>query len=145
MSAPPAYANSAVDLPAFRITASDTNYFVILHDDRVPGFKNVCVIEIFEHGGKTPPNSHRSAFEFFYVLRGNGRAYCDGQAIDVRQGSSLLLPPEGEHVIENTGPGKLYTLTYMAPDEEFAALIRAGVPVALDAEDIMTLTGDRPQ
>ncbi|MFT4026174.1 MAG: cupin domain-containing protein [Novosphingobium sp.] len=141
MNAPPAYLKNATELPAFRIAEKDTNYFVILHDDRVPGFANVCVIEIFEQAGKTPPNSHRAAFEFFYVLHGTGRAYCDGMTVDLGPGSSLLIPPEGEHVIENTGPGKLYTLTVMTPDEEFSALIKSGIPVELDAEDIALLSG----
>jgi hypothetical protein len=38
-------------------------------------------------------------------------------------------------VIENIGPGKLYTLTVMTPNEGFAELIRGGEPVALDDED----------
>jgi mannose-6-phosphate isomerase-like protein (cupin superfamily) len=46
-----------------------------------------------------------------------------------------MLPPGTEHVVENTGPGKLYCLTLMVPDEDFAALIRSGQPVALDDED----------
>ena len=37
--------------------------------------------------------------------------------------------------IENTGPGKLYTLTVMTPNEGFAELIRGGEPVELDDED----------
>ena len=36
-----------------------------------------------------------------------------------------------EHVVENTGPGKLYCLTMMTPNEGFAELIRAGTPVEL--------------
>jgi mannose-6-phosphate isomerase-like protein (cupin superfamily) len=52
-----------------------------------------------------------------------------------------LLHPGSEHMIENTGAGKLYTLTIMTPNEGFAELIRAGDPVELDAEDIGILTG----
>ena len=142
MSVPAVYLRNTTDLQAFRISPKDTNYFVILHDDTVPGYQNVCVIEIFEKGGKTPPNSHKVAFEFFYVLQGTGRASCDGAVVDIQRGSALLIPPGGEHVIENTGPGKLYTLTVMTPDEEFAALIRAGTPVELDREDIALLSGE---
>jgi hypothetical protein len=43
-------------------------------------------------------------------------------------------------VIENTGAGKLYTLTVMAPNEGFAELIRGGERVELDADDIRILT-----
>lgn len=136
----PVYLNTATASQAFRIAPGDTNYFVILHDDRVPGYRNVCVIEIFEPGGRTPPNSHKAAFEFFYVLEGTGRATYGGMSVDLARGGALLIPPGGDHVIENTGPGKLYTLTVMTPDEDFAALIRAGVPVTLDADDIALLS-----
>lgn len=145
MTTPAVYLRKTAELQAFRISPRDTNYFVILHDDTVPGYRNVCVVEIFEKGGKTPPNSHREAFEFFYVLEGTGRAFCNGTAAELQRGSALLIPPGGEHVIENTGPGKLYTLTVMTPDEEFAALIRAGTPVELDAEDIALLSGGSAQ
>lgn len=137
---PPVHLNTATGSQAFRIAPGDTNYFVILHDDRVPDYRNVCVIEIFERGGRTPPNSHTAAFEFFYVLAGTGRATCGGVSVDLARGGALLIPPGGDHVIENTGPGKLYTLTVMTPDEDFAALIRAGIPVTLDAEDIALLS-----
>jgi hypothetical protein len=51
------------------------------------------------------------------------------------------VPPGTEHVIANTGPGRLYCLTLMVPDEDFAVLIRNGTRVPLDAEDIAVLTG----
>ena len=54
-----------------------------------------------------------------------------------------MLRPGSEHVIENTGSGKLYTLTFMVPNEGFAELIRAGQPVTLDDEDLMVLCGTR--
>jgi hypothetical protein len=46
-------------------------------------------------------------------------------------------------VIENTGPGKLYTLTVMTPNEGFAELIRGGEPVELDDEDRRALGASR--
>ncbi|MCW2388933.1 mannose-6-phosphate isomerase-like protein (cupin superfamily) [Sphingobium sp. B11D3B] len=139
---PAVYLSRATELQAFRIAPTDTNYFVILHDKAVPGFEHVCVVEIFEPGGKTPPNSHKAAFEFFYVLEGEGRATCDGASVSLSRGSAMLLPPGGLHVIENTGPGKLYTLTVMTPDEGFSDLIRSGFPVDLDASDIALLSGN---
>jgi mannose-6-phosphate isomerase-like protein (cupin superfamily) len=141
MMTPAVYLSRAAELPAFRISPNDTNYFVLLHDDTVPGFQHVAVVEIFERGGKTPPNSHVAAFEFFYVLGGSGRATCDGETVDIARGMSMLVPPKSVHVIENTGPGKLYTLTLMLPDEAFAAAIKQGTPATLDAEDIAFLTG----
>jgi mannose-6-phosphate isomerase-like protein (cupin superfamily) len=126
---------------AFRISPKDTNYFVMLFDRETDQIDNIFVIEIFKSGGATPPNEHASAHEFFHVLHGEGVARCDGRAVPIKKGDSLLLHPGSEHVIENTGPGKLYTLTVMTPNEGFTELIRGGEPVPLDAEDIHVLQG----
>ncbi len=135
---------SAVDLAnaqAFRISPKDTNYFVMLFDNDSDKIDNIFVIEIFKAGGATPPNEHAAAHEFFHVLHGEGVARCDGKTLPIRKGSSLLLHPGSEHVIENTGPGKLYTLTVMTPNEGFAELIRGGERVELEADDIRILQG----
>src|SRR5580700_7369712 len=99
---------SAKSAKAFRISPGDTNYFALLFDREKDGIDNIFVVEIFTKGGATPPNEH---------------------------GDALLLRPGSEHAIENTGPGKLYTLTVMTPNEGFAELIRSGEPVELDEED----------
>jgi mannose-6-phosphate isomerase-like protein (cupin superfamily) len=132
---------SPAEAPCFRISPQDTNYFVLLSDMQGDGTPFVTVVEIFEPGGRTPPNRHEAAWEQFVVLRGSGRAHGGGIAKDVRQGDILVVPPGEEHALENTGPGKLYCLTTMMPDEGFASLIRAGVPAALDDEDRAVLTG----
>jgi mannose-6-phosphate isomerase-like protein (cupin superfamily) len=126
---------------AFRISPDDTNYFVMLFDQTSDRIDNIFVIEIFRPGGATPPNEHVAAHEFFHVLHGEGIARCDGKTQPIRKGDSLLLHPGSEHVIENTGSGKLYTLTVMTPNEGFAEMIRGGDPVELDAEDIRILQG----
>jgi mannose-6-phosphate isomerase-like protein (cupin superfamily) len=126
---------------AFRISPADSNYFVMLFDQKTDAIDNIFVIEIFKAGGATPPNEHATAHEFFHVLHGEGIARCDGKALAISKGSSLLLHPGSEHVIENTGAGKLYTLTVMTPNEGFAELIRGGEHVALDADDIRILQG----
>jgi mannose-6-phosphate isomerase-like protein (cupin superfamily) len=126
---------------AFQISPSDTNYFVMLFDAKSDAIDNIFVIEIFRPGGATPPNEHATAHEFFHVLQGEGIARCDGKALPIKKGDSLLLHPGSEHVIENTGAGKLYTLTVMTPNEGFAELIRGGARVALDDEDLRVLQG----
>ncbi|MFH0302295.1 cupin domain-containing protein [Bradyrhizobium sp. 31Argb] len=135
---------SAVDLAqatAFRISPKDTNYFVMLFDQETDRIDNVFVIEIFKVGGATPPNEHSGAHEFFHVLHGEGVAHCDGKTVAIKKGDSLLLHPGSEHVIENTGTGKLYTLTVMTPNEDFAELIRGGERVEFEADDIRILQG----
>lgn len=130
---------SIASAKAYRISPKDTNYFVLLFDREKDGIDNVFLVEIFTRGGATPPNVHAQAHEFFYVLEGEGRARCEDKMMPIRRGDALLLRPGSEHVIENTGPGKLYTLTVMTPNEGFAELIRAGAPVALDEEDCRVL------
>ncbi|NVN13613.1 cupin domain-containing protein [Nguyenibacter vanlangensis] len=128
-------------IEAFRISPADSNYFAILFDAHAGGTRSVAVVEIFAVGGRTPPNTHRAADEMFVVLSGEGRAICDGQSTTLRKGDALLVRPGAEHVVENTGTSKLYTLTVMIPDEEFGALIRSGERVALDEEDLRVLCG----
>jgi mannose-6-phosphate isomerase-like protein (cupin superfamily) len=130
---------NATTAKAFRIGPSDTNYFALLFDHEKDGIDNIFVVEIFTKGGATPPNEHAHAHEFFYVLEGEGTAQCDGKTMPIKRGDALLLRPGSEHVIENTGPGKLYTLTAMTPNEGFAELIRSGQPVDLDDEDLKVL------
>lgn len=126
---------------AFRIAPNDTNYFAVLFDETKDRIDNIFVIEIFAVGGATPPNTHMAAHEFFYVLEGEGLARCGDETIAIKKGDALLLRPGAEHVILNTGPGKLYTLTVMSPNEGFAELIRGGQPVQLDADDLRVLGG----
>ena len=128
-------------LQAFRIAPGDSNYFACLLDPIADGAAFTMVVEIFAPGGATPPNTHARAQEVFYVLKGQGRAIADGQTREIGPGDCLMLPPGCEHVVENPGPGKLYCLTIMVPDEDFAALIRNGTPVTLDAEDLAVLRG----
>lgn len=126
---------NATTAKAFRISPKDTNYFVLLFDREKDDIDNIFVVEIFTKGGATPPNEHAQAHEFFYVLEGEGNARCEDKTMPIKRGDALLLRPGSEHVIENTGPGKLYTLTVMTPNEGFAELIRGGEPVELDDED----------
>lgn len=134
----------AADLKAFRISPSDTNYFACLADPVVEGAPFLAIVEIYEAGGATPPNTHAAAHEFFYILHGEGVGVCGGAEVPLRAGSFLMVPPGAEHVVRNTGPGKLYALTAMVPNEGFAELIHSGEPVALDAEDIAVLTRALP-
>jgi mannose-6-phosphate isomerase-like protein (cupin superfamily) len=125
----------ARDCRVSRISPADTNKFVMLVDPIADRLPFISVVEIFDKGGRTPPNVHQQAHEMFYVLSGRGRAYCDGKAFDIEKGDTLVLPPGKEHVVENTGSERLYCLTVMVPNEGFAELIRAGADMALDSAD----------
>lgn len=137
----PVIGKRAADLRGFRISPQDTNYFACLLDPLADGVSFTLVVEIFEPGGRTPPNTHSAAEECFFVLRGTGKAIADGREMPIGAGDCFVLRPGTEHVVVNDGIEKLYCLTLMTPNEGFAELIRNGTPVALPAEDIAVLTG----
>jgi mannose-6-phosphate isomerase-like protein (cupin superfamily) len=137
----PVIGKRAADLRGFRIAPTDTNYFACLLDPLADGVSFTLVVEIFEPGGKTPPNTHSAAEECFFVLAGEGVAAANGKTMPIGPGDCFVLRPGVEHVVENTGAKKLYCLTLMTPNEGFAELIRNGTPVDLAPEDIAVLTG----
>ena len=127
------------DYQAYRISPQDTNRLAIVFDSQSANMSLTYCVEIFDVGGKTPPNRHQLAVEMFFVLKGEGRATCDGKSVAIQAGDSILVPATGTHVIENTGSERLYALCIMVPNEDFAELIRSGTPVELDAEDMAVL------
>jgi mannose-6-phosphate isomerase-like protein (cupin superfamily) len=132
-------AKSPKDYQAFRISPHDTNRLAIIFDpENAQSSLTVCV-EIFDVDGKTPPNRHQLAVEMFFILKGEGKATCDGKTVKIQAGDSLLVPATSTHVIENTGTERLYALCIMVPNEDFVELIRSGTAVELDEEDMRVL------
>ncbi|MBF2047936.1 MAG: cupin domain-containing protein [Leptolyngbya sp. IPPAS B-1204] len=127
------------DYQAYRISPHDTNRLAIVFDPNTANISLTYCVEIFDVGGKTPPNRHQLAVEMFFVLKGEGLATCDGKTVPIQAGDSILVPATGTHVIENTGKNRLYALCIMVPNEDFAELIRSGTPVELDEEDLAVL------
>lgn len=141
MMTAPVMAKRAKELRGFRIAPTDTNYFACIFDPLEDGVSFTLVVEIFEPGGRTPPNTHQAAEECFLVLAGSGKAYADGKEMPLGPGDAFVLRPGVEHVVVNDTQQKLYCLTLMTPNEGFAELIRNGTPVDLAPEDIAVLTG----
>ncbi len=127
------------DYQAYRISPHDTNRLAIVFDPNTANISLTYCVEIFDVGGKTPPNRHQLAVEMFFVLKGEGLATCDSKTVPIQAGDSILVPATGTHVIENTGKNRLYALCIMVPNEDFAELIRSGTPVELDEEDLAVL------
>ena len=136
-----AYVKEPRHYEAYRINAGEPNRLAIICDGQGEGADFVACVEIFDEGGAQPPNLHQAADEFFFVISGKGRAEVDGEWRDLTPGASLLVKAGAEHVIRNTGEGRLYLLCIMVPDEDFSDLIRSGVPAALDDEDLAVLEG----
>ena len=130
---------SPQDYQAFRISPTDSNRLAIVFDPKSSDLSLTYCIEIFDVGGKTPPNRHDLAVEMFFILKGEGLASCDGKNVTIQAGDSLLVPPTSTHAIENTGKERLYALCIMVPNEDFAELVRNGIPVELDEEDMRVL------
>ncbi|MBE9010888.1 cupin domain-containing protein [Pseudanabaenaceae cyanobacterium LEGE 13415] len=130
---------SPTEYQAYRISPQDTNRLAIVFDPTIANFSLTLCVEIFDIGGKTPPNRHQLAIEMFFVLKGEGIAICDGKEVAIQAGDSLLVPPTGIHEVRNTGSERLYALCIMIPNEDFAELIRSGTPVELDEEDLAVL------
>lgn len=137
-------AKSRESYRAYRITPQDTNRLVPVFDPIGEKANFLFPIEIFDVGGKTPPNVHRQAQEMFFVLHGEGRADCSGTETMLKAGDSMLLMPGTTHVVENTGKDRLYCMTVMVPNEDFAELIRTGIPEELDDADWAIISGKLP-
>src|SRR5215831_20011454 len=99
----PPVKKSFEDYRAYRISPGDTNRLAIIVDPIGEQTSFIACVEIFDVGGRTPPNVHSHAHEMFFVLRGEGLAHADGAVVPIQTGDSLLLPPGSTHVIENTG------------------------------------------
>ncbi len=136
---------SPKDYQVFRISPHDTNRLAIVFEPSSANMSVTFCVEIFDVGGKTPPNRHQYAVEMFFILKGEGRAHCDGKTVSIRTGDSILVPPTGIHVIENIGNTRLYALCVMVPNEDFAELIHSGEPVELDEEDLAVLCQTTPK
>ena len=127
------------DYQVFRISPEDRNRLAIVFDPKTADVSLTYCVEIFDAGGGTPSHRHNSAVEMFYVLKGEGEAVCDGKIVPLRTGDSILIPNSGTHELRNAGSDRLYVLCIMVPNEDFAELIRNGVPDRLDEEDLRVL------
>ncbi|OGX61564.1 MAG: cupin [Paenibacillus sp. RIFOXYA1_FULL_44_5] len=123
--------------PVHKISSGDSNKFVLLCEKGQVPF--VSVVEIFDVDGQTPPNEHAEAYEYFYVLAGEGEASMDDLTISIQPGSYFIVPPGHTHQVRNTGSERLYVLTTMIPDENFSDLILSGPEAELDQEDLRVL------
>ncbi|ADP82965.1 cupin domain-containing protein [Pseudofrankia inefficax] len=127
------------EVTAHRISPGDTVRLAVLSGP-AQGSPATVVFEVWEPAGAQPPNSHPASTETFVVLAGHGVAHSDGHTQEIGPGDVLVLPPGSVHRIVNpSATDRLYTLTVLAPDDGFAALIERGPVAALDPEDLAIL------
>ena len=62
-----------------------------------------------------PDNQHRGAEQWLYVVSGSGEAAIDGERIELREGTLVLIERGEKHEIRNTGQEPLRTLNVYVP------------------------------
>ncbi|PNW82818.1 hypothetical protein CHLRE_06g295550v5 [Chlamydomonas reinhardtii] len=127
------------DFKAFRFPRQ-TNKLAFVFDPAELGLSLSFGVEVFEPGHHTPLHIHKTAHELFFVLAGEGVAFCNGQRFTVRAGDVVVFPPRAVHGIDNNTESKLYCLQLMTPNEAFVEHVQSGEAVGrLDDEDICNL------
>jgi mannose-6-phosphate isomerase-like protein (cupin superfamily) len=62
-----------------------------------------------------PDNRHKGADQWLYVVRGTGEAIVEGNRIELRAGTLVLIERNDSHEIRNTGGEPLETLNVYVP------------------------------
>lgn len=114
---------NVLDAPSFQLPNQENRLALVLDplSGKVPFTFGV---EMFPEGHVTPPHVHDAAHEMFFVLSGNGTAFCDGSSFPLGAGDCVVFPPGSVHGV-NTDE-KMYCLELMLPNEEFAEFVRSG-------------------
>ena len=62
-----------------------------------------------------PDNRHRGADQWLYIVSGTGVAIVNGERVELREGTLVLIQRGDKHAISNTGDGPLKTLNVYVP------------------------------
>jgi mannose-6-phosphate isomerase-like protein (cupin superfamily) len=85
---------------------------VVLGDDRSQAARMTLAPGEAEGG---PDNRHRGAAQWLFVVGGEGEAIIEGEHIELREGTLVLIEPGDAHEIRNTGREPLRTLNVYVP------------------------------
>lgn len=66
-------------------------------------------------GSRTTMHCHRKSQEIYHITDGCGIMQLGSQAIEVKEGDTIYIPPKTPHSIENTGAESLKILCCCAP------------------------------
>lgn len=62
-----------------------------------------------------PENTHERSDQWLFVTEGEGEAIVDGETVELRPGTLLLIEKGEAHEIKSTGSGPLCTLNLYVP------------------------------
>ena len=85
---------------------------VVLGDERSQAAQMTLAPGETEGG---PDNRHRGADQWLYVVSGSGRAVVNGETVELRAGTLVLVQRGDVHEIHNTGRSPLKTLNVYVP------------------------------
>jgi len=130
---------SLKDLRAFQLP-NQTNRLALVFDPTEDDVPFTFGLEIFEPSHHTNPHTHDTAHELFFILSGEGQAFCNGHHFAVGAGDTVVFPPATVHGIDNGPFSKMYCLEMMLPNEMFAEFVKRGMPTGgLNNDDMCTL------
>ena len=64
---------------------------------------------------RSEPHRFKAASEVYYILRGNGMMYINGESAEVGPGDTIYIPPMAVQSIENLGDDDLEFLCIVNP------------------------------
>src|SRR5438046_7212955 len=89
-----------------------TGFHVVLGDNHSQAAQMTLAPGDTEGG---PDNRHRGADQWLFVVSGTGTAVVNGQSVELRAGTLVLIQRGDKHEIKNTGAAPLRTLNVYVP------------------------------
>lgn len=132
-------ARTPADYETFRTTPDVRALQSVIADpvrDKVPF---MAMLEILEPGAGMTAQSHAAAYALIYVVDGTGVAEIGARTVPLRAADSFCVLPGDTYRVESTGPGKLYCLSVLIPEDGFPQTVRSGERSILSAEDLAVL------
>ncbi|MDA8155318.1 MAG: cupin domain-containing protein [Actinomycetota bacterium] len=92
----------------------DKQFKVLLGNSRAQAAEMVIAPGNSEGG---PENRHENSDQWLYVASGEGEAVVNGEKVQLKTGSLVLIEKGARHEIKNTGGETLRTLNFYVPPE----------------------------
>ena len=88
------------------------SFKVVLGDERSQAAQMTLAPGATEGG---PDNRHKGADQWLFVVGGEGTAIVEGERVELREGTLVLIQRAETHEIRNTGEEPLRTLNFYVP------------------------------